>query len=64
MVITLGPELESALNKFAQEKGIAPEQAALSVLRQRLLAWDDRLEPHNEWERRLLSIASDCGIAG
>jgi hypothetical protein len=63
MVLTLGPELESALNAFAQKQGIAPEQAALSVLSERLLASDERLKPRDEWERQLLSIASDCGVA-
>ena len=62
MVITLGPELEAALNEQAHKQGIAPEVLALNVLRERFLAAGP-LQPRDEWERRLLGAATDCGVA-
>ena len=63
MVITLGPELESALNDLARKQGVAPEVLALNALRERFLAPALRVQPRDEWERRLLEAASDCGVA-
>ena len=63
MVITLGPELESALNHLAQRRGVAPEALALDALRERFLALAVRLQPQDEWEQRLLGAATDCGVA-
>jgi hypothetical protein len=63
MTITLPPQLEAALVAEAGRRGIAPEALALDVLRERLLPKLPDLEPRDEWERRLLSIAIDCGVA-
>jgi hypothetical protein len=63
MVIMLGPELESALNDIARKQGVAPEVLALNALRERFLAPTRRLQPRDEWERRLLEAATDCGVA-
>ena len=52
MVITLGPELETALNKAAHRQGAAPDALALDVLRERFLRTAATLEPRDEWERR------------
>jgi len=60
MVITLSPELEAALKDRAQQQGLAPESLALQVLRDRLLP---PFIPQDDWERRLLSIATDCGVS-
>lgn len=62
MVITLDPELETALNEVARHKGVAPEELALNVLRERIL---DKavLVPRDEWERELLALAIDCGVS-
>ncbi len=54
MVITLGPDLETALNDAARKQGIAPEALALTALRERFLPSADQLQPRDEWERRLL----------
>jgi hypothetical protein len=62
MVITIGPELEAVLNDLARRQGIAPEELALNALRERFLA-KDPLEPRDEWERHLLSLAKDCGVS-
>ena len=62
MVITLGPELEAALNEQACRQKIAPEVLALNALRDRFLAANP-LEPRDEWERRLLALAKDCGVS-
>lgn len=63
MVITLGPDLESALSGLARKQGVAPEVLALKALRERFLAPALRIQPRDEWERRLLGAATDCGVA-
>ena len=63
MVITLGPELENALNKAARQQGVAPEVLAIEVLRQRFLAPTPADESQDEWVRRLRRVASDCGVS-
>jgi hypothetical protein len=62
MVITLDPELETALNEVARHKGVAPEVLALSVLRERILSMAELL-PRDEWERGLLEAAKDYGVS-
>ncbi len=62
MVITLGPELEAALNEQAREKGLAPEMLALNTLHERFLTAAPPT-PQDEWERRLLGLAKDCGVS-
>ena len=62
MVITLEPELEAALNEQARSKGVPPEVLALNALRERFLA-PKPIQPQDEWERRLLEIATDCGVS-
>jgi len=63
MVITLGPELEAALNEVARRRGIAPETLALNTLRERFLGTPTPVQPQDEWERRLLGLAKDCGVS-
>ena len=62
MVITPDSNLEAALNEEASRQGMAPEALALNALRERFLAVAP-LEPRDDWERRLLEAASDCGVA-
>jgi predicted transcriptional regulator len=62
MVITLDPELESALNELGRRQGVAPEVLALSALRERFLA-AAALQPQDEWEQGLLAAARDCGVS-
>jgi hypothetical protein len=63
MVITLGPELEAALNDLARRQGVAPEVLALNALRDRFLAPTPPVEPQDDWERCLLQAATDCGVS-
>jgi hypothetical protein len=63
MVIPLEPDLESALNDLAHQQGVAPEVLVLNALRERFLTPALRIQPRDEWERRLLAIASDCGVS-
>lgn len=63
MVITLGPDLESALTDLAHKQGVAPEVLVVNALRERFLAPAQRLQPRDEWERRLLGAATDYGAA-
>ena len=63
MVITLGSDLESALNDAAHKQGVAPEVLVRNTLHERFLAPAPCIQPRDEWERRLLGAASDCGVA-
>jgi hypothetical protein len=62
MVVNLDAELEAALKEQAERKGVAPEELALEVLRERLLA-NAPIEPRDEWERVLLGSARPWGVA-
>jgi hypothetical protein len=62
MVVTIDAELETALKQQAARQGIAPETLALNVLRNRFLPVTVP-EPRDEWERRLLGLAKDCGTS-
>lgn len=63
MTITLSPELEAALVEAARRDGTDPEALALEALRERFQRPAARPEPRDEWERRLLAIATDCGVS-
>jgi hypothetical protein len=63
MVINLTPQLEAALNEQAGRRGVAPEVLALEALRDRFLPKVPPIEPRDEWERRLLEAATDCGVS-
>jgi hypothetical protein len=63
VVITLEPDLESALNELAHKQGVAPEILARNALRERFLPNVLQIQPRDEWERRLLAVATDCGVA-
>ena len=63
MVIKLSPELEVALNESARQQGMAPDVLAISILRDRFLPPKPSLAPQDEWERRLLGLATDCGVS-
>jgi hypothetical protein len=63
MEITLGPDLEAALNELARKHGTAPEVLALKALRERFLAPGQQAQLRDDWERHLLEAASDCGVA-
>ena len=60
MVITLDPQLEAALTEIAGKQRVSPEALALDALRKRFLP---PFEPRDEWERLLLSVATDCGVS-
>jgi hypothetical protein len=62
MVITVGAELEAALNEAASLRGVAPELLAVNALRERFLG-AAALQPRDEWERGLLAAARDCGVS-
>jgi hypothetical protein len=63
MVITLGADLEAALNDLARRQGLSPEVLALDALRQRFLPHAAPVLPRDEWERNLLGAATDCGVS-
>jgi hypothetical protein len=63
MVITVGPDLEAVLNDLAGKQGVTPEMLALQVLHERFLSSARRIQPRDDWERRLRSAATDCGVS-
>jgi hypothetical protein len=63
MVITLAPDLEATLNDLARKQGVAPDVLALSALREHFVGSALPVQPRDEWERRLLEAATDCGVA-
>ncbi len=63
MTITLSADLESALKAVASRLGMAPEDLAINSLRERFVSSAQPIQPRDEWERRLLGAASDCGVA-
>jgi hypothetical protein len=63
MVITIGPDLEAALNESARKQGVGPEELAVKALRECFLKPSPVRPPQDDWERRLRSAASDCGVA-
>jgi hypothetical protein len=62
MVISLDPELDAVLREVARREGLTPEALALKALRERFLAAAPP-QPRDEWERRLLGLARDCGVS-
>jgi hypothetical protein len=63
MVITLDPQLTAALSDLAQRQGVSPEVLALNALRERFLPPAAKVQPQDDWERRLLGLAKDCGVS-
>jgi hypothetical protein len=63
MNIPLSPELESALNDQAHRQGVKPEELAARALNERFLHSLPPVQPQDEWERRLLGLAKDCGVS-
>lgn len=62
MVVNLSPELQAAVDDMAKRQGVSPESLVLSIVRQSLLPVAP-IEPRDEWERRLLAIATPCGAS-
>jgi hypothetical protein len=63
MVITLDSDLAAALNEHARGQGVAAEDLALNALRERFLVPALKVQPRDEWERRVLELAKDCGVS-
>lgn len=63
IIINLPPELEAAVNEQAQRRGLAVAKLILETLQARFLAKPLPFEPRDEWERRLLEGAMDCGVS-
>ena len=62
MVIKVDADLEAALKDAASQKGLPAEVLAIDALRDRFLAATPP-KMNDEWERRLLQVATDCGIS-
>ncbi len=63
MIITVDNELEAALTEEARRRGIAAADLALHTLRDQFLTSHPPAQPHDDWERRLLALAKDCGVS-
>jgi hypothetical protein len=62
MILTLPPQLESALAEQARRRGVAPEVLAVDVLLRHLLPVAPPV-PADDWERQLFGAAVDCGVS-
>lgn len=62
MVLTLSPQLESALAAQASRRGMAPAALAIEVLQRQLVTVAAPV-PCDEWEQKLFNAAVDCGIS-
>ena len=63
MVIHLDTALAAALTAEASRSGTPAAELAVATLRRQFLTIDATLAPRDEWERRLLGAASDCGVS-
>ena len=63
MVIELTPKLTVALGEQTKRSGVSPETLALEAIRDRFLPKVPSVLPQDEWERKLFSAASDCGVS-
>ncbi len=63
MVINLTPQLEAALSEQARRRGVTPEMLVLEALQDRFLPSPLPIEPRDDWERKLLGAAIDCGVS-
>jgi hypothetical protein len=67
MTITLTADIEKAVVERANERQTAPEAIVLEALREKF--WPrpaERkrpFEPRDEWEARLLRVATPCGVS-
>jgi hypothetical protein len=55
--------LEAALREAARRQNVPPEDLAVRVLRECFLDRASGIQPRDEWERRLLGLAKDCGVS-
>jgi hypothetical protein len=67
MTITLTPALEKVVLQQAHEQGTTPEAIVLNAIREKLGLGLSELapnfEPRDDWERRLLSVGTPCGVS-
>jgi hypothetical protein len=67
MMITLTPDIEHAVIEQAHRRGTTPESLIVEALREKFVLSQraPRVppQPSYDWERMLLSAASDCGIS-
>lgn len=63
MTLTLDPDLESILNERARQNGTSLESLALNTLREKFVIPRWALGAQDEWEQKLLSVGTDCGVS-
>ena len=67
MTITLPTEIEVAVQQLAYETGTTAEAVVVDILRDKLRGTSVRptlpFEPRDEWEAKLLSIGTPCGVS-
>lgn len=64
MNLSLEPELEQRLEELARQRGVTPSFLVAQALRETVFAGGPTLAAsHDEWEKRLVAIASDCGVS-
>jgi hypothetical protein len=61
MVLHIGSDLEAFLKEAAARQGVTVEEIAVKALKDRFVR--PRIQPRDDWERRLLGTGSDCGVS-
>ena len=59
MTVELPPEVEQAIAEQAKRQGTTPEALVVDTLRRKF----EPIVARDEWEARILSIGTDCGVS-
>lgn len=62
MTIQIDEDLASSLRIWAECEQVDPATLAIHALRRRFLI-APKVQPKNDWERRLFGAAIDCGVS-
>jgi hypothetical protein len=63
MVVTLPPDLAAALDQLARQRQTEVESLVLEAVREKYGPLPTVPTPQDDWQRLVLSAASDCGVA-
>ena len=62
MTITFPPDIAVKIERRAEIEETTPEDLVIEAAK-KLLATTPRLVPRDDWERRLLSVATSAGVS-
>ena len=62
MVVELPQQVETALARLADQRGVRPEDLALDIIRREVTPITPPIA-QDDWEQHLFSLAVDCGVS-